>query len=57
MAKCSFCTKEIPTSTGTLFVKKDGKTLWFCSKKCEKNNLKLKRKPQNLKWITSRGKK
>lgn len=53
MAKCSFCGKELPTGTGIMFVKKDAKILYFCSRKCEKNMLKLKRKARNLKWTAS----
>ena len=51
MAKCSFCDKDITPGTGKIFVKKDGKVLRFCTMKCEKNMLKLKRKPQKMKWI------
>ena len=50
MANCSFCDNEIKKGTGKIFVKKDGKILNFCSMKCEKNTLKLKRKPLNIKW-------
>ncbi len=53
MARCSFCNTDIPRGTGLLFVNKAGKSSWFCSKKCEKHVLKLKRKPQNMKWVTS----
>ncbi|MFH1971967.1 MAG: 50S ribosomal protein L24e [archaeon] len=56
MAKCSYCKTDIKPGTGFLYVKKDGKTLWFCARKCEKNNLKLKRKPQNVKWLTKKKK-
>lgn len=52
MAKCSFCGKIIEPGTGKMFVKKDAKILHFCSKKCEKNLLKLKRKPLKIKWTT-----
>ena len=48
--KCSFCGKDIERGTGTLFVRKTGKVLPFCSMKCEKNVLKLERKPRKLKW-------
>lgn len=48
--KCGFCEKEIPKSTGLIYVKKDGTTFYFCSKKCEKNQLKLKRKKRKTKW-------
>jgi len=33
-----------------MYVKNDGKILWFCGTKCEKNLLKLKRKPIATKW-------
>jgi len=50
MAKCNFCNSQIEKGTGKMFVQKTGKILWFCSMKCEKNLLKLKRKPVNFKW-------
>ncbi|PIN74477.1 50S ribosomal protein L24e [Candidatus Woesearchaeota archaeon CG10_big_fil_rev_8_21_14_0_10_37_12] len=50
MVKCSFCKAEMKPGTGTLFVKNDGKQLYFCSSKCQRNSLKLKRKPSRLKW-------
>lgn len=33
-----------------MYVKKDGKILYFCSMKCEKNMLKLGRKERKIKW-------
>lgn len=48
--KCTFCGKEIPPGTGKMYIKKDAKIFYFCSKKCEKNLLKLKRKPNVTKW-------
>jgi large subunit ribosomal protein L24e len=51
MAKCSFCNKEIEAGTGSIFVQKTGKTLNFCSSKCKKNMLKLKRNPRKVKWV------
>ena len=50
MVECSFCGTNIERGTGKLFVKKDSKLLYFCSSKCEKNMLKLKRKPYNVRW-------
>ena len=50
MAKCSFCNNDIEKGTGKIFVEKSGKTLFFCSMKCEKNLIKLKRKPRKAKW-------
>ncbi|MBW2992887.1 50S ribosomal protein L24e [Candidatus Woesearchaeota archaeon] len=50
MPKCNFCGISVPKGTGKMFVKKDGKIMWFCSNKCEKNTFKLKRKPIDMKW-------
>ena len=50
MANCNFCNKELKPGTGKLYVKKDSKMFYFCSNKCEKNMLKLKRKPRKFKW-------
>ena len=48
--RCSFCKQNINKGTGKIYVQKTGKTLNFCSSKCEKNMLKLKRKPRTTKW-------
>ncbi|MBD3313897.1 50S ribosomal protein L24e [Candidatus Woesearchaeota archaeon] len=50
MPLCSFCGKTITKGTGKVYVKTDGKLLHFCKMKCEKNMLKLKRKPRTTKW-------
>ena len=50
MAKCSFCSKNIESGTGTMFIEKSGKVMYFDSKRCEKNSLKLKRDPRKFKW-------
>jgi len=50
MATCTFCGEDIKKGTGKIFVKKDGKILNFCSTKCERNMLKLKRKPIATRW-------
>lgn len=33
-----------------MYVKRDGGIYYFCSNKCEKNLLKLKRNPRNTGW-------
>ena len=33
-----------------MFVFNSGKISYFCSRKCEKNLLKLRRKPLRIKW-------
>lgn len=48
--RCLFCKKEIEKGKGSVLVRKDGKMLEFCSSKCEKNMLKLKRNPNKMKW-------
>ncbi|MBI2564781.1 50S ribosomal protein L24e [Candidatus Woesearchaeota archaeon] len=56
MRNCSYCGEEIENGTGMMFVKKDGRVLNFCSSKCEKSTLKLKRQAKNYVW-TSEGRK
>lgn len=48
--KCAFCGHEFPRGTGMMYVRGDGAILWFCSSKCRKNALKLKRDARKLKW-------
>jgi len=50
MAKCTFCKINIEPGTGKIYIKADGKQFNFCSMKCEKNLLKLKRKSRTTKW-------
>lgn len=47
---CSFCGYEFPQGTGIMYVRNDGSILWFCSSKCRKNAVKLKRDARKLKW-------
>jgi len=48
--ECSFCGEKIPPGTGIMYVKTDGTVLWFCSSKCRKNAIKLRRDARKLKW-------
>ena len=48
--KCSFCGVDMEPGTGKLFYFKTGKMMSFCSMKCEKNAIKLDRKPREQKW-------
>ncbi|MCX8147189.1 MAG: 50S ribosomal protein L24e [Candidatus Woesearchaeota archaeon] len=50
MVNCSFCGNIIKRGTGKMLVKTDGKILYFCSNKCEKNLLKLGKKPRETRW-------
>lgn len=56
MEKCTFCNEELTPGTGKMYIKKDGKIWYFCSRTCEKNMLKLHRKPSEQKWITKQKK-
>ena len=50
MPKCSLCGDQIEKGTGVMFVFTSGKIDNYCSKKCEKNTQKLKRKPLQTAW-------
>ena len=47
---CSFCGATIEPGTGKMFVKKDGTILNFCTNKCYKNMIELKRVPRTTAW-------
>ncbi|RZN64537.1 MAG: 50S ribosomal protein L24e [Candidatus Methanoliparum thermophilum] len=48
---CNFCEAKIPIGKGKVYVKNNGTVLRFCSKKCQKNMLKLGRVPRKVKWV------
>ncbi|MDD4878819.1 MAG: 50S ribosomal protein L24e [Candidatus Nanoarchaeia archaeon] len=54
MVKCTFCSKELEKGTGKNLIQNDGKLVYFCSSKCERNMQKLGRKARNLKWVTKK---
>lgn len=56
MATCTFCGSQLTVGTGKMYVQKDSKILWFCSRRCEKNLLKLHRIPRETSF-TVEGKK
>ena len=47
---CSFCGNEIEPGTGKMYIKKDGSVFHFCTNKCQKNMLVLKRTPRRIRW-------
>jgi len=53
MPQCAFTGDEIPFGTGKMYVKKDGKILWFKDKRAEKNFIKLKRSPRDHKYTAA----
>ncbi|GBC74864.1 hypothetical protein HRbin06_00171 [archaeon HR06] len=52
LKKCSFCGHDVKPGYGIMFVLNDGTVKWFCSSKCRKSSLKLKRDPRKLKWTS-----
>jgi large subunit ribosomal protein L24e len=53
---CSFCGHEFPPGTGMIYVRNDGTILWFCSSKCRKSSIDLKRDSRKVKWTKYFGK-
>ena len=51
MPRCSFCKKNYEFPRGLTLVLNDGNILYFCSSKCRKNQLKLKRDNKKVNWI------
>ncbi len=47
---CNFCGTQIEPGTGILYVKKDGNTMNFCTRKCQVNMVQMKRVPRRVKW-------
>lgn len=55
--KCSFCGKPIPPATGLMFVRNDGSISYFCSRRCRRSALEMRRDPRKFKWTVYYGKK
>ena len=54
---CSYCGKDIAHGFGLLYVQRSGSILHFCSTKCKKSQLVLRRDPKKRKWTTKYEKK
>ncbi|HKW03658.1 MAG TPA: 50S ribosomal protein L24e [Nitrososphaerales archaeon] len=52
--KCSFCGRPVLLGQGVMYVRNDAVTFWYCSTKCRKNAMILKRDPRKLKWARGR---
>lgn len=50
MPKCSFCGVELRKGTGKMYVYATGKIDYFCGGTCEKQMIKLRRKPLETRW-------
>ncbi|MFQ5837772.1 MAG: 50S ribosomal protein L24e [Thermoplasmata archaeon] len=47
---CTFCGNDIEPGTGKMFIRKDGTIYFFCSGKCQKNMLNLRRIGRKVRW-------
>ncbi len=47
---CTFCGNDIEPGTGKMYVKRDGNVHFFCSSKCQKNQLKMGRVGRKVRW-------
>jgi len=55
MPRCSFCKQNYEFPRGLTLILNDGNILYFCSSKCRKNQLKLKRDNKKVNWIRKAG--
>lgn len=53
LARCTFCGKEQEDFKGSYLMKNDGTSNYFCSGKCRKNQLKLKRDKRKIRWASA----
>ncbi len=49
MAACGFCGKEVPPGVGVRVFKRDGTSVKYCSRKCDKYAA-MGREAKKLKW-------
>lgn len=50
MVKCVFCGKDEHSFKGIHLINNDGNVNYYCSNKCRKNAIKLKRDRRKFKW-------
>ncbi len=50
LAKCVFCGIEQEDFKGTYFIRNDGLVHYYCSSKCYKNHLGLRRDKKRVRW-------
>jgi large subunit ribosomal protein L24e len=51
MPRCSFCKQIYEFPRGLTYVLNDGNVKYFCSSKCRKNDLLLKRDNKKVNWV------
>lgn len=55
MPRCSFCKKTYEFPRGLTLILNDGNILYFCSSKCRRNQLKLRRDSKKVNWVKKSG--
>ena len=55
MPRCSFCKQNYEFPRGLTYILNDGNIMYFCSKKCRLNALKLKRDNKKVNWVRKAG--
>ena len=53
MTMCVFCGQEVHDFMGVHLIKNDGIVDFYCSSKCRKNSIKLRRDKRNMKWTVA----
>jgi len=51
MPRCSFCKQNYEFPRGLTLVLNDGNIIYFCSGKCRKNMLHLRRDNKKVNWV------
>lgn len=48
---CTYCGVTIEPGTGVMYVLRNGQIIWFCSSKCFKSYVKLRRRADRQEWV------
>jgi large subunit ribosomal protein L24e len=51
MPRCSFCKQIYEFPRGLTYILTDGNIKYFCSSKCRKNDLYMKRDNKKVNWV------
>jgi len=53
LTKCVFCGKEEEDYKGVYLIKNEGSVLYYCSSKCKKNHVGLRRDRRKIRWTVA----
>jgi len=51
MPRCTFCKQNYEFPYGMTLILNDGNIMYFCSSKCRRNAIKLKRDNKKVNWV------